>query len=219
KINFYPEYTGVIVQVVFHKQFSGPTAVATTKMARALEAAKGFTVLNATPFFDTDVVAVTNKTAKKYGLQTIGDRKDVGPFKFAAFPECQTRNTCLLGYKNVYGLKNITFVPLASISAYQLLDEGKVLAADVFSTDPPLGSDSKYTVLTDNKHVTGFQNVVPVVKTSVVSALGPKFRTVVDAVSGKLTQNAMVAMNKAVIVDKKSPAAVAKQFLQANSLL
>jgi osmoprotectant transport system substrate-binding protein len=219
KINFYPEYTGVIVQVVFHKQFSGPTAVATTKMARALEATKGFTVLNATPFFDTDVIAVTNKTAKKYGLQSISDLKKVGAFKFAAFPECQTRNTCLVGYKKVYGLTNITFVPLASISAYQLLDQGTVLAADVFSTDPPLGADSKYTVLNDPRHVTGFQNVVPIVKTSVVSAAGPTFRTVVNAVSGKLTQQAIVAMNKAVIVDKKSPADVAKEFLKANGLL
>jgi glycine betaine/choline ABC-type transport system substrate-binding protein len=38
-------------------------------------------------------------------------------------------------------------------------------------------------------------------------------------VSRKLTQPAIVAMNKAVIVDKKSPAAVARQFLQANDLV
>jgi len=38
-----------------------------------------------------------------------------------------------------------------------------VLAADVFSTDPPLGKGSKYTVLADPKHVTGFQNVAPIV--------------------------------------------------------
>src|SRR5437868_9010423 len=63
KINFYPEYTGVIVQVVFHHNFSGSSAAATTKLARKLEAGKGFTVLNATPFYDTDVVAVTNATA------------------------------------------------------------------------------------------------------------------------------------------------------------
>src|SRR5712692_5882554 len=87
KINFYPEYTGVIVQVVFHQTFSGSSASATTKLARKLEAAKGFTVLDATPFFDTDVVAVTNATAKKYGLKTIADLKKVGSYKFAAFPE------------------------------------------------------------------------------------------------------------------------------------
>ena len=65
KINFYPEYTGVIVQVVFGKAFSGATAAATTANARKLEAAKGYTLLKPTPFFDTDVVAVTNATAKK----------------------------------------------------------------------------------------------------------------------------------------------------------
>jgi len=219
KINFYPEYTGVIVQVVFHHNFSGNSAAATTKLARKLEAGKGFTVLNATPFFDTDVVAVTNATAKKYGLKSISDLKKVGSFKFAAFPECQTRTTCLVGYKKQYGLTNVTFVPLASISAYTLLDQGKVLAADVFSTDPPLGKNSKYTVLADPKHVTGFQNVVPIVKTSVAQAAGSSFANTVNAVSAKLTQNAIVAMNKAVIVDKQSPATVARLFLQANHLV
>ena len=219
KINFYPEYTGVIVQVVFHHNFSGSSAAATTKLARKLEAAKGFTVLNATPFFDTDVVAVTNATAKKYGLKSISDLKKVGSFKFAAFPECQTRTTCLVGYKKQYGLTSVTFVPLASISAYTLLDQGKVLAADVFSTDPPLGKNSKYTVLADPKHVTGFQNVVPIVKTSVAQAAGSSFANTVNAVSAKLTQDAIVAMNKAVIVDKQSPATVAKLFLQANHLV
>jgi len=218
KINFYPEYTGVIVQDVFHHNFSGGSAAATTSLARKLEAGKGFTVLKATPFFDTDVIAVTNATAKKYGLKSIGDLKKVGSFKFAGFPECQTRNTCLVGYKKQYGLKSVTFVPLASISAYTLLDQGKVLAADVFSTDPPLGKNSKYTVLADPKHVTGFQNVVPIVKRSVASAAGGTFTKTVNAVSAKLTQNAIVAMNKAVIVDKQSPAAVAGAFLKANGL-
>jgi osmoprotectant transport system substrate-binding protein len=218
KINFYPEYTGVIVQVVFHKNTSAQTAAATYALAKKLEAAKGFTLLRPTPFYDTDAVAVTNATAKKYGLKSVGDLKKVGTFKFGAFPECKTRNTCLVGYKRAYGLTKVQFVPLAGISAYQLLDNGQILAADVFSTDPPLGKNSKYTVLADPKHVTGFQNVAPIVKTSVVTDLGSKFTTTVNAVSAKLTQNAIVAMNKAVIVDKQSAAKVAKAFLKANGL-
>ena len=218
KINFYPEYTGVIVQVVFHKPFSGATAAATTAEAKKLEASKGFTTLNPTPFFDTDVVAVTNATAKKYGLKSIGDLKKVGSFKLAGFPECQTRNTCFVGYTKQYGLTNASFVPLASISAYTLLDQGTVQAADVFSTDPPLGKGSKYTVLADPKHVTGFQNVVPIVKASVAQDAGSDFASTVNAVSAKLTQNAMVAMNKAYYVDKQSAASIAKAFLQANGL-
>ena len=217
KINFYPEYTGVIVQDVFNKA-SGKTAQATYNEAKQLEAAKGFTLLDMTPFSDIDVVAVTNATAKKYGLKSIGDLKKVGSYKFAGFPECQTRITCLVGYKKDYGIGKVTFVPAASISAYTLLDQGKALAADVFSTDPPLSKPSKYTVLADPKHITGFQNVAPIVKTSVVQQAGSTFASTVNAVSAKLTLAAMIAMNKAVEVDKQDPNSVAKAFLKANGL-
>jgi osmoprotectant transport system substrate-binding protein len=218
KINFYPEYTGVIVQVVHHRASSPSTARGTYLLAKKLEAANGLTVLKPTPFSDTDAVAVTNATAKKHGLKSIADLKKVGNFKFGAFPECKTRTTCLVGYKKQYGLTKVTFVPLAGISAYAALDKGSILAADVFSTDPPLGKGSKYTVLADPKHVTGFQNVAPIVKTSVVTSLGSKFTSTVNAVSAKLTQNAIVAMNRAVIVDKQSAAKVASAFLKANGL-
>jgi osmoprotectant transport system substrate-binding protein len=218
KINMYPEYTGVIVQVVFHRAKSGKTAQATYLLAKKLEAAKGFTVLKPTPFFDTDVVAVTNATAKKFGLKSIADLKKIPTVTFGGFPECKTRTTCLAGYQKQYGLTNIKFVPLAGISAYAALDAGNVIAADVFSTDPPLGKGSKYTVLADPKHVTGFQNVAPIVKTTVVQSLGSKFTNTVNAVSAKLSQNAIVAMNKAVIVDKQSAASVAGAFLKANGL-
>ena len=219
KINFYPEYTGVIVQDIHHQKFSPKTAAATYALAKSLEAKSGLTLLNATPFFDTDVIAVTNATAKKYGLKSVGDLKKAGSFKFGGFPECETRNTCFLGLENAYGVTSASFVPLGGISAYAALDAGNVLAADVFSTDPPLGKNSKYTVLADPKHIGGFQNVAPIVKTSVVKAAGPEFTKTVNAVSAKLTQDAILAMNKAVIVDKKAPASVAKQFLQANGLL
>jgi osmoprotectant transport system substrate-binding protein len=219
KINFYPEYTGVIVQDVFHHKTSPKTASATYKLAKKLEAAKGFSLLKPTPFYDTDVLAVTNATAKKYGLKSIGDLKKAGAFKLGGFPECKTRNTCFLGYTKQYGLSQASFLPLAGISAYAALDAGKVLAADVFSTDPPLGKNSKYTVLKDPKHVTGFQNVAPIVRTSVAKAAGPAFTKTVNAVSAKLTLPAIVAMNKAVEVDKQSAASVAKAFLKANGLL
>jgi osmoprotectant transport system substrate-binding protein len=219
KINFYPEYTGVIVQDVFHHALSAKSAAGTFALAKSLEAAKGYTLLNATPFFDTDAIAVTNATAKKYGLTTIVDLKKVSGLTLGGFPEFKTRNTGLVGLEKQYGLTGVSFVPLAGISAYAALDAGKVLAADVFSTDPPLGKGSKYTVLTDPKHLFGFQNVAPIVKASIATAAGASFATTVNAVSATLTQEAIVAMNKAVLVDKQDPAAVAKSFLKANGLI
>ena len=124
---------------------------------------------------------------------------------------------CLARPEAVYGVKNVEFMPLAGISAYTLLDQGKVLAADVFTTDPPL-SRPKYVVLTDPKHMFGFQNVAPVVSKKLVAETGRSFTSTVNAVSAQLTLQAMIAMNKAVGVDKKPAAAVAKAFLKANKL-
>jgi osmoprotectant transport system substrate-binding protein len=73
-------------------------------------------------------------------------------------------------------------------------------------------------VLQDTKHIFGFQNVAPVVSQKLLSAAGPNFAKVVNAVSAKLTLQAMIAMNKAVAIDKNSPAAVAAGFLKANNL-
>ncbi len=218
QINFYPEYTGVIVQDVFHNALSPSTAAATYALAKKEEAAKGYTLLNPTPFFDTDAIAVTNATAKKYDLHTIVDLAKVPNLTLGAMPEFQTRNTGLIGLEKEYGLHKIQFVALGSVSSYQALDSGKVLAADVFSTDPPLASPSKYTVLTDPKNLFGFENVAPIVATSLVKAAGPSFVTTVNAVSAKLTQAAILAMNKAVEIDQESPASVAAAFLKANNL-
>jgi osmoprotectant transport system substrate-binding protein len=216
KINFYPEYTGVIV-LDLAKEASPKTAAATYAAAKKFEQTRGLTLLNPTPLYDSDSFGMLTSTAKKLGVKTIGDMKKVKSFTFAGYPECKTRITCLLGLKQVYGLTQAKFVPLASISVYTLLDQGKITAGDVFSTDPQLGG-KKYTVLKDTKHVFGFQNVAPVVNQKVLAAAGPKFTQIVNAVSAKLTTPAMLAMNKAVIVDKASPAAVAAGFLKANNL-
>jgi len=216
KINFYPEYTGVIV-LDLAKQTSPKSATATYAAAKKFEETRGLTLLNATPFYDTDSFGILTATAHKFGVKTIGDMKKVKSFSYAGYPECQTRITCLLGLKNIYGLKQVTFVPLSSISVYTLLDDGKATAGDGFSTDPQQLT-GKYAILTDTKHIYGFQNVAPVVSQKVLSAAGPSFAKTVNAVSAKLTLPAMQAMNKAVAIDKKTPAAVASAFLKANGL-
>ena len=216
KINLLPEYTGVVVQDIAHET-PGKTAAATFAQAKKFEETRGLTMLNATPFYDTDTVTVLKSTAQKYGLKTIGDLKKVKSFSYAGFPECQTRMTCLLGLKRTYGLTQTKFVPLASISVYTLLDDGKVTGGDGFSTDPQQAT-GKYVALTDTKHIFGFQNVAPIVSQKLLAAGGSTFSSVVDAVSAKLTLPAMQAMNKAVAIDKKTPAAVAAEFLKANGL-
>jgi osmoprotectant transport system substrate-binding protein len=216
KINFYPEYTGVIALVLARAK-TPKTAAENYAAAKAYEEKHGSTLLKQTPFFDSDTVTVLKTTASKYGLKSIGDLKKVPNASYGGYPECRKRPTCLLGLRNVYGLKSLKFVPLGTIPVATLIDQGKITGGDIFSTEPVLAS-GKYVSLADTKHIFGFQNVAPVVKKSLVSAGGSTFTSTVNAVSAKLTNQAMIAMNKAVAIDKKTPVAVAKAFLTANGL-
>jgi osmoprotectant transport system substrate-binding protein len=216
KINLYPEYTGVLALNIAHAK-SPKTAAATYAAAKAFEEKRGYTLLKQTPFFDADSFTVLTTTAKKYGLKKISDLKKVPNLSYAGYPECDKRITCLLGLKQIYGLTKIKFVQLGTIPVTKLIDSGKVTGGDIFTTEPAL-ANRKYTALVDDKHIYGFQNVAPVVSKKLVSAYGAKFTNAVNALSAKLTNAAMIAMNKAVAVDKKTPAAVAAAFLKANGL-
>jgi len=215
KVTLYPEYTGIMLSVTFKKKTLPKTAGATYKLAKQLYEKRGQTLLRQTPFQDRDVIAVTRATARKYGLHTLSDLKKVPNLNIAGFPEWEGRWTKPIG--RLYGVKGFDFVPLAGISAYQLLDQGDVLAVDVFTTDPPLLTN-KYVQLRDPKNMFGFQYVAPVVDRDLVSENGARFTTTINNVSKLLTVNAMQAMNKAVGVDQKPAAKVADAFLKANNL-
>jgi osmoprotectant transport system substrate-binding protein len=218
KMNFYPEYTGIIVLDLAKSKTFPATAAATYSAAKQYEQKQGLTLLKRTPFVDADTFTMLTKTANKLGVKTISDMKKVKKFSYAGFPECKTRITCLLGLKNVYGLKQVKFVPLSSISVYTLLDKGQITGGDGFTTDPQQNS-KKYTALTDNKHIYGFQNVAPVISQKLLKgSAGQELQQIASKVSSLLTIKAMRAMDKAAYVNKQTPKKIASQFLQANGL-
>ena len=195
------------------------SADATYQAAKKFEGTRKLTLLDATPFADTDTFTMLTSTAHKDGVSKMSDLSKLSSFTYAGYPECQTRITCILGMKQIYGLKHINFVQIGTISVYTLLDQHKADGGDGFSTDPQQ-LDKKYTALVDDKHIFGFQNVAPVVKQSLLSGSnGALLKQTLNAVSAQLSLNAMQQMNKAVGIDKVAIPTVAKKFLQANGLL
>jgi osmoprotectant transport system substrate-binding protein len=215
QVTIYPEYTGIMLAATFKRKTLPKTALGTYALAKRLYERRGHTLLRQTPFQDRDVIAVTRATAKKYGQQKLANLKKVPDLTIAGFPEWESRWRGKIG--RLYGVRGFDFVPLAGVSAYQLLDQGDVLAADVFTTDPPLLTN-KYVQLRDPKNMFGFQHVAPVLDRDLVRQYGAKFTSTINKVTRVLTVKAMRAMNKAVAVDKKPAAKVASQFLKANGL-
>jgi osmoprotectant transport system substrate-binding protein len=219
KLDMYPEYTGVIVLDLAKAKFP-KTAQATYAAAKKFEETQGLTLGNPTPFEDVDTFTVLTSTAQKDGLKTMSDLKKVNPLTYAGYPACPTRITCLLGMKQIYGLNQIHFIPIGNISVYTLLDQGKAVGGDGFSTDPAQLNHKKYTALVDDKHIFGYQNVAPVIKKTLITGPnGALLLSTANAVSAKLTLAAMQAMNKAYYVDKATPTEIAHGFLAANGLL
>jgi osmoprotectant transport system substrate-binding protein len=218
KLDLYPEYTGVILSELAHATKRPGNPDDAYAAAKKFEESRGFTMLDKTPFFDSDALAVKPDFATKNSLSSVADLKKLGSsLKLGAPPEFKTRFEGLIGLKKDYGV-NPTFKPLAIGLQYKALDTGKIDVADVFTTDGQL-QNGKYTVLKDPKFIFGFQNVAPIVSKKVLTQQGPEFAATLNAVSAKLTTEAMQKMNAAVDLDKQKPAAVAKQFLQANGLV
>ena len=216
-LGVYPEYTGVLLSTIAKQNKTPASATATYDEANTYVKAHGSQLLNATPFCDTDAIGVLASYATAHHLASVADIKALGKsFVIAGAPEFATRFEGLLGLKQLYGL-DPGFKPLAIGLQYTALDAGQVQGADVFTTDGQLTS-GKYTLLRDPKNVFGFQNVAPLVSKKVLAAEGPAFEATLNAVSSKLTTQAMQQMNGAVTINKDDPNAVAQKFLAANGL-
>ena len=119
--------------------------------------------------------------------------------KVGAPSEFQTRQTGLVGLKEKYGL-DIAPANFVAISdgggpaTVQALTGGTVTAANIFSTSPAI-EQNKLVVLEDPKNDFLAANVVPLVASQKMSN---ELKTVLDAVSAKLTTEALIGLNTAV---------------------
>ena len=220
KIDMYPEYTGVIDTVLAGQSVSNPskTAQAAYVFAQKYESKHGFTLLNKTPYFNADAIAVRPSFAKSNNLKTIPDLAKLKHWTYGGPVENKTRYEGVVGLQKAYHLHNFTFIGLQEGQAYPALDSGKINAAAVFTTDGQLLQKSKYTILTDTKNIFGFQNVTPVVRTTLLKKEGPAFAATLNKVSALLTNHVMQTLNADVAVNQQSPSVVAKKFLQANKI-
>ena len=113
QIDMYPEYTGTALTVVFGVEAAQESAEATYDAAKAKYEARGQTMLEMTPFSDSDAIGVLKATADQYDLKEIGDLKDVPNLTLGARPEFRTRDQGLPGLRENYGITDVEFIPIA----------------------------------------------------------------------------------------------------------
>ncbi|WP_193046795.1 ABC transporter substrate-binding protein [Mycolicibacterium baixiangningiae] len=197
-IDLIPEYTGNLLQY-----FDEGTTV-TTPDAVVLELLRALpgdlSILYPSPAEDMDTVAVSAQTAQRWNLRTIGDLAAHSPeVKFGGPSEFLSRAEGLPGLKEKYGL-DIAPANFVAISdgggpaTVRALTDGTVTAANIFSTSPAIEL-SDLVVLEDPKNNFLAANVVPLVASQKKS---DELKSVLDAVSAKLTTEALIELNSAV---------------------
>lgn len=218
-IDLIPEYTGSLL-----KYFDADATVTRPQdvelaLFRALPG--DLSVLTPSEASDTDTVAVTADTARRWNLTSIADlAAHSAEVKFGAPSEFLNRPEGLPGLKKNYGLdipeKNFVAISDGGGPAtVRALADGTVTAADLFSTSPAIGQHN-FVVLADPKNNFPAGNVVPVVSSQKKST---ELKRVLDAVSAKLTTADLIQLNAAVSGNSGvDPDEAARKWLADNQL-
>lgn len=213
-IDLIPEYTGALTL------FLNPEATATAPFAvyDELRAAlpEHLVVLDPSEVEDRDSLVVTSATATKYGLAAIGDLAPVAGELVLGGPRTfEDRADGVAGLRDVYGLEFSAYRPLVAGSRLmtQALVNGKIDAANIFSTDPSIMAND-FVVLADPENLFVAQNLVPLVTKE---ANSPLVADTLNKVSASLTADDLVGMLTQTQVDGDAPAEVAQAFVDATA--
>ena len=218
-VGFVPEYSGSALDFLANGDQATADPAATHAALASAMSRVGLSALAAAPGQDANAFAVTRATAERFHLETISDlRSAASRLTLGGPPECPERPLCLQGLRSLYGLRFRRFMPLDTGGALTLaaLTDGDVDVGLVFTTDPSI-EDRGLVLLRDDRGLEPAENVTPVISRSLVQRYGEGLVGTVDAVSGLLTTDELVALNRA-LGSGRSPHRAATAWLDRHGL-
>jgi osmoprotectant transport system substrate-binding protein len=216
EIQLYPEEIGEIVGTLAHR-WSPASAAQSYRLARRWEKARGFTLLEPTPFVDSPALATTRAYAAAHHLRDLHDLRRLGRLRVAASPWFTRRELGLVGLRRAYGLTNLRVVDTPVGEQFDQLLRGRAELAVVSTNDPP-ATGGRFTLLADHRHVFGFDHCAPVVATSLLLRTGPRLADAINGVSRLLTTQVMRRLDWQVTQGHRRDSDVAMAFLRESGL-
>jgi osmoprotectant transport system substrate-binding protein len=219
-VELVPEYAGTALAFLSLGQVDATADAAATHQALVQAAAShDLAALTAAPAQDANAFVVTRDTAARHHLQRVSDLAAVAPqLTFGGPPECPTRPLCLEGLQSRYGVHfgNVLALDAGGPTTRQALEQGAVDVGLLFTTDPGLqGGD--LVALEDDRGLQPAENVTPLVRTEVMDRWGADVTATLDALSARLTTEALRALDAAAA--DASPAAAARDWLRQEGLV
>ena len=222
QIDLYWEYTGTSL-ITFNKIEEKMDAEQTYAKVKELDGEKGLVWLNPSKVNSTYAIAMRAADAKERGIATISDlaAKINGgeALTFGSNAEFYARPDGLKPLEKLYGFEygraNVKRMDTGLV--YQALKDGQVDSGQVFATDGRIPAFD-FVVLKDDKGYFPSYAMTPVVRKDILDA-NPQLADLLNDLSGRLDDAAMMALNSQVDVIKKSVEGVASDFLEAQGMI
>ncbi len=221
-VDLVPEYSGTALEFLNRAAGQATSDIeATHRLLAEAFAARGVTALDPAPAQNQNALAVTRATAARLRLSRVSDLRPVAPdLVFGGPPECPERRFCLPGLVATYGLTFKEFRPLDAAGPLTIgaLEGDEVDVALLFTTSPAAEAGG-LVLLADDRGLQPAENVVPVVRTSVLERHGDDLRDTANAVSSRLTTAELLNLNRRVDIDGVTPREAARAWLDHHGMI
>jgi osmoprotectant transport system substrate-binding protein len=219
ELDIVPEYVGTAVEFLTGGAGEATAdADETAARLRELVEEEGLVALEPADAQNANAFVVTRETADELGLSALSDLEGVSSdLVLGGPPECPQRPLCLQGLEEVYGLDFADFQPLdvGGPVTVQALDAGDIDVGLLFSTDESIEVND-WVALEDDRGLQPAENLIPVVRADV---LDETIEERLNAISGALTTEDLIELNRRVRFDGEDPEDVAEDWLRENGLL
>lgn len=219
QIDIYPEFSGTLLKSILKSKEIPKTEKETYELAKkGVQQKYQMDYLSPMKYQNTYGIVVEKDFAKQHHLENIGDLVSVENQCIAGFDSDFDHQPD--GYPSVQKVYRLNFSQIKVMDPslkYKALINHNVNVIDVFTTDAWI-EQYHLTVLKDNQHAFSFYQGAPLMRDEFAKE-HPKVVKALNRLGGKITEKEMQKMNYQVIVQKKDPAVVAKNYLQSRHLI
>ena len=218
QMDLYPEYTGTALVAVLGESSSNDAADVFRRVRDGYRDRFGLAVGPLFGFNDTFAIVVRGEDARQLHLRTISDLIPLTPKWRAGFGyEFMERSDGYRGLVKAYGLSFSSDPRIMDLGLlYRALKEKQVDVVAGNSTDGLILAMDMVALVDDRQYFPPYQ-AAPVVRNAAF-AQHPELRPVLEALSGKISEQEMRQMNEAVDGQQFDPAVVARNFRTARGL-
>ncbi|MCX7571200.1 glycine/betaine ABC transporter substrate-binding protein [Tumebacillus sp. DT12] len=214
----YVEYTGTGYVNILNKEAASDPQQVYDEVKQAFAERYRMDWLEPIGFNNTYALAVSQETAKRYGLKKVSDLRPVaGELVFGTNQEFLDRPDGMPGLTKTYDLN---FKDVKSMDAglkYTALNSGQVQLIDAYSTDGRL-IQNNLVLLEDDKHFFPPYYAAPLVRQDALEQY-PDMRDTLNLLAGKIDEQEMAELNAKVDVEKQQAKSVAEEWLKKEGLI